>query len=315
MNVKALAPRYRAQLFSQLLTQTPDREGWDKVFQLLHQGQQAARAAQLPEIAEQIAEGRNVVIKGLGDTGKFLDWELSMLAVGLTTANIGNSFQQLRDHYQLQENFATELKSQLRGPVLIVMSALAVMYGWLSIGQHLSVYSAVSSWLLAIIILVAIVTVMFRLARSVSAGTEPLFLQRWLRPTPVIGSVIRSAQLVHFFNNLNQSVAAKLPLAQSLTISAGTIPDRYYRRKCMQVQQSIVGGLKLSAALSASGLLKGVIIGPISIRNAGAGDAMAHLAAAVYRHHLDQLQALIKGMPQLVFVLLPVLGLIQVLML
>ena len=315
MTANERTPAYRARLFSALLEQNYQQEGWDKLFQLLNQGRQAAASAQLPEIARQMEAGQALVMKSLSDTGKFLDWELSILEVGLTAGDIGRSFLRLREHYQLQQQFAAELKRQFTFPLVMAAAALGLMYAWIVAGKHLSVAEAVSYWLLAVAALVATGAGLMQLVCGLFAGPAPEGIRAGVRQLPLLGQIIRSGQLLHFFKNLTQSVDAQLSLTQSLDLAATHIPDRFYQREFMQVHNAVNDGSKLSAAIAGCGLLKGVAIGPMSIRNAGASEAMSHLTEAVYSDYVLRLWELAKWMPQLLFVLLPVVALIQVLLL
>lgn len=314
MNSKELALRHRAQLFNALLEQHGEQGDWDKLFQLLNEGQRAARLAQMPEIARQMGEGRTLVLQGLRDSGKFLEWELSILEVGLATGNITESYRRLRDHYLVQEKFREEIRRQCKWPFAIATAVSAAMYGWLVWDKALPPGAAIATWLAVVVGLVGIEAAVTRLAVRILAGTASR-RARWLHYLPGFGRVRRAGQLLHFFKNLGQSVAAQLPLAESLKLAAQKVPDPVCQREFMAVYDAVARGSRLSAALVAGGLLDGIALPPLSLSDAGPSEAMSHITDAVYSDYIERLWLLARNVPQWLFVFLPVIATVQVAML
>ena len=313
MDAKQLAPAFRARLFTALLEQHGAQEGWDTVFQLLNQGQRAAEAARMPGLVQKMEEGQTMVLQGLKDTGRFLDWELATLEVGLASGTISESYRRLIDHYRLQVSLDNHIKRQLRGPVLLVTLILAAMYGWLAFGGQLPVFTAAMNGLLAVVTLVLAEGVLVRYSRRLLSGVVSLRARRLAPRIPVLSSAYRAGQLLHFFRSLGQSVAAELPLLQSLKMAATNVPDPDCRHEFMAVHDRVSEGEKLSVALLSSGLLKGVRLPPINAGNAGGQEAMSYLVKAVSEYYAEQLERLARWIPQLLFVLLPVIAFSQVL--
>ncbi len=312
MQAHELAPGHRAHLFQVLLERHRQQDQWDTVFQLLQQGQRAAREAQLPEMVKKMEEGQTVVLQGLRESGKFLEWELSLLEVGLATGNIEESYRRLMEHYRLQEHFAADARRQLWAPALITAAVLVAMYGWLVIQQQIGVVTAVLCGLGAGVAMVGVWALSLRLIRRDLSGTGSARVHSGLRKLPILGGVIRAAQIQHYFNNLSQAIRAALPLEQALRMAARKVPDSAYRQEFMAVREAVGEGQRLSAALASCGLLNGVYVAPLSARNAGPKEAIQHLAQAVRQHYLEQLQLLARWLPQLLYVLLPVVAVTQV---
>lgn len=315
MDANQLAPAFRARLFTALLEQHGTQEGWDTVFQLLNQGQRAAAAAQLPELVQKMEDGQAMVLQGLKDTGRFLDWELATLEVGLVTGTIGESYRRLIDHYRLQVSLATHIKQKLVGPVAMVVSILAAMYTWLAMVGLLPVVTAVVNGLLVMVALLSAEWLLVHFSRRLLSGAVSPHA-RWLGlHIPFLSAAYRAGQRLHFFKSVGQAVATELPLLQSLKMAAEKVPDPHCGRDYMAVHDAVNGGNRLSEALLRSGLLDGVRLPSMNTGGAGGQEAMAHLVEAVSEDYAGQLERLSRWIPQLLFVLLPVVAFTQVLVL
>lgn len=315
MQAHERSPQLRAQLFNALLEQHHQQGDWDKVFQLLNQGRRVAESAQMQAVAEKLEEGQDLVLQGLRDSGRFLPWELSILEIGLATGNIAESYRRLRDHYLLQQRFGTEVRQQCTGPFVIVALVLAGMYAWLALDRLLDPLLALGIFvgsLAATALLLSLVA--GAVVRTMAGAARPL-TERCLGLLPMVGRVIRAAQLHHFFRNLVQSVEAQLSLPQALKIAANKTPDRHFRQEFLGVYEAVAQGGKLSSALAGSRLLQGVALAPMSTAGAGANEAMQHITESVYADYVRRLWLLARSVPQLLFVALLLIATAQMLVL
>lgn len=311
MESHEFSPHLRASLFNTLMEQHRQQGDWDKVFQLLNQGQQAARSAQLQEVAEKLEEGQELVMQGLRNSGRFLEWELAILEVGLATGNIAESYRRLRDHYLLQERFSAEVKQQCRWPLVLVLVTLAGMYGWLALDKILAPGVAAAVCLAAMLLTVALLKGASQVIVKALAGAAPVSLSRSLGSIPLVGGVLRAGQLHHFFQNLMQSTEAQLALPQSLQMAAEKTPDPQFHSEFLAVYNQVEKGDKLSAALAQSQLLKGVELAPLTGAKAGASEAMKHITESVYSDYVQRLWLLARSIPQLAFLALLLIAFAQ----
>lgn len=313
MESHELKPELRAQLFDALLQQHHQQGDWDKVFQLLSQGRQVAEAAQLQGVAEKLEQGQDIVMQGLRNSGRFLEWELTILEVGLATASIAESYRRLRDHYVLQQQFSREIRNQCKAPMAMVVVLLGVMYGWLVFQQAMTWPTAAGVFAVSVAVLFLVVAGVARVVEQTMAGAASPGITRLLGHMPWLGGVIRAGQLHHFFKNLTQAVAANLPLGQSLQLAAQKTPIGRYQREFLSVYDAVQQGGKLSTALATSRILTGVALAPIRTANAGADEAMSHITESVYTDYVERLFLLARSFPQLVFLLLLLMAFGQIL--
>lgn len=299
---------HRARLFSALLDMDKQQGGWDKVFQLLNEGQRAAENAQLPELVAQLEQGQTVVLEGLKNTNKFYPWELKILELGLASGSITESYSRLREHYLLQQQFAIDLKKQLVWPLLIVGFALVFFLSW-------AVYSSLISFP-GLVIRVALLTVGCGLlavlfqhsVREYRAGLLPATGYALLQKLPGIRVLLKSAQTFYYFKNLQQCTDNGLPLRQALKIAARKIPNESYVAGYLKVFDAVSDGKKLSAALAGSGILSGITLPPLSPVNATAASAQAHLSEAAYHSYIEHLWFWVQYAPSFCYACLPPLA-------
>lgn len=314
MKYKELSAAHRARLFTALQQLDEQQGGWDKVFQLLNQGQRAAEQAEMSELASQFAGGQVVVLESLKKTGQFLGWELELISLGLAAGNVRAIYQRLREHYQLQLRFQQELKAQMQWPVrsVLVVAAMvfvgAWLYGYLTAFEMLwRLASAYALFYLCAFVGRAILPLY-------SAGRLPQLLVSMVKRFPGVSILARSNQTYHYLQNLNLCIAGGMSLAQSLKQSARRIPDPRQQQLFMEVYRAVERGQKLSEAMASSGILTGVAIGPMDMTGASAADAQLHLTEAVRIAYVEQLLYWAQWLPQLLYASLPLLVVIELLL-
>ncbi len=309
MKKTELSASHRATLFSALLDLDQKQGGWDKVFQLLNEGQRAAQRAQIPELVEQLEQGQTVVLEGLKNTGQFLPWELRILELGLATGNIRTSYERLRDHYFLQQKITDEIKQQIKLPLLLVFIGIAVVIAWLLWAQQLSVVSALIRLAISAAFLYGLAAVSKAIIYRFRLQSETFNrVKRW----PFISEVLELSQSYHYLRNLNQAIDSGLSLSQSLKIAANKIPDPFFSARYLKVYETVEGGTKLSQALGHCGILKGVEIKPLIKKGATAKDAQLHITDAVYEAYLTRLWYWGQNLPQMIYALLPVMAMLSI---
>ncbi|MET0377837.1 MAG: hypothetical protein ABW049_02505 [Spongiibacteraceae bacterium] len=277
-----LNPRYRAVLFRRLEVADSGQPELDRMFQLLGDGQRAARQAHLTELAEQFAGGQTALIDALRGTGHFLDWELAFIRLGLNAGDARASYRYLAAHYARLAAFSRQLRSYSWLPLLVLaITAIglpALGYVERSLALPAALALAGGSLLLAAL-----------------AGLFGCWLlDRWRRGQlgqrvvdslyrlPGVGLVLAQQQSLHYFSGLELGLGAGLPLAQSLQLATAALPYSPRRAVFEQVHRAVAAGARLSEALRQSGALAGV-----QIRGAVPADTSVH-GAALAQHVLTE---------------------------
>lgn len=310
MRSKELSAGHRALLFSSL----SNMENWDKIGQLLFQGEQAAKVGEMPELAEQFEQGRDSILEAMKNSKQFLPWEFELMQLGLAAGNIKEVYERIHQHYLLQQQMFSQLRKELRLPSVILISVLLSIVG-------MSVYNGDINWLSASVQLLVFGLIAWLvllgskwLFVNFSAGQIPEQLSTVIKRLPGINRLLSTLQTYHFFTNLSLCIRSGINLKQSLKLSAKRIPDSYFYPAYAEISQQVADGQKLSVTLSKSGVLKGVNIGPIKPGKDNAIDAQQHIASAVYAYYVEQLTFWVRMLPQLLYALLPLLALLHFLL-
>ena len=307
MKYQHLTAAYRARLFASLQQLDEKQAGWDKVYQLLNEGQRAAEQAQINELAERFADGQQAVLESLKQTGQFLRWELELISLGLAVGNVSEIYRRLHEHYLLQLRFQRELRSHLKWPVLTMLVASAMVFSGAWFYNYLSLTEALLRLLAVYGCFFLLAKVLRAIPGFYNAGNLPVLLVTTVERFPGVSILAKCSQTYHYLQNLNVCLEGGMNLAQSLKQSARRIPDPRWQQTFMDVYRSVEAGQKLSVALAGSGVLTGVAIGPMDLAGAGPADAQSHLIKSVRLAYAEQLSYWARWLPQLLYASLPLL--------
>lgn len=245
----------RYVLFQSLydVSQSEDHN-WDQVVALLSRGEQTAQRAKLDSLAQQFADGQQVVLDELREGGLFREWELQFMRLGLAVGNLGRVYLRLAEHYRLQVECSRRLRRGLWLSAIVGM-ALAALLPVVSRGAS---GAAGEFWLAAVgfglapLLAVAVLLPLIRQRPN---------LRRWfssrLFGLPGVGAAMRQYQNYHYINHLADCVAAGFSLKQALTQAARRMPDSPVKGRYFNVSKAVEGGKPLSAALMNEGVLEG----------------------------------------------------------
>lgn len=310
MELKDLSASHREVLFKTLSEQQTGDSDWDQVFALMRRGQQVAERAELDELAERFASGQELVIDELKKGGRFFDWELQFMQLGMATGGLSHVYDRIAAHYRLLDAFLSELRRQLWLPLLVMVLVMAgIPLLGLGLGEF-TLYEALANVLLALvpgIILICVVPLALTAYRS---GWVPLRVRAWVFRLPGIGPVLSRYQTFHFLSHLNLCIAAGFTLPRALQQSSRRMPATPMQKRFAAVHRAVQAGDKLSVALQHSKILEGVTVPPME-PGATAQDAQIALTRAVYEDCVAQAAFWARALPWLLLALLPYVALVN----
>lgn len=310
MELKDLSASHREVLFKSLSEQQTGDSDWDQVFALMRRGQQVAERAELDDLAEQFASGRELVIDELKKGGQFFDWELQFMQLGMATGGLSFVYDRIAAHYRLLDAFLGELRQHLWLPLLTMLAVIAgiPLLGF-ALGKF-TLYEAAGNFLLALVpgvILVCAVPLGLTAYRS---GWVPARVRALTFRIPGIGAMLSRYQTFHFLSHLNLCIAAGFTLSQALKQSARRMPPTPMQQRFAAVHRAVQGGEKLSTALQHSRIIDGLSLPPLA-PGATAQDAQIALTRAVYEDCVAQAAFWSRTMPWLLLTLLPYVALVN----
>jgi len=236
-----------------------------------------------------------------------------VIEVGLISGNINAAFTRLREHYLLQQQFQNELKRQLKWPIVFIIGALTAVLVWGFADRDIGILGVSIRLLLSVGGMAALGAVIFYLGRGYRAGILPNWLAGCVRKVPGADSLILSGQVYHYLKNLKQCTDSNMSLLQALDTAARKVPDASYIPTFIAVHDEVKSGQKLSAALAHCGVLEGLVIEPPKSGSATAIDAQQLICDAAFEKYIEQLWSFARWLPQLLYVILPLVALTNLL--
>ncbi|MFT5576086.1 MAG: type II secretory pathway component PulF [Bermanella sp.] len=310
MELKDLSAGHREVLFKTLSEQQSGDSDWDQVFALMRRGQQAAERVDLEELADQFASGQELVIDELKKGGKFFDWELQFMQLGMATGGLSFVYERIADHYRLLEAFLGELRQHLWRPlVTVLLLIVGIPSLGLGLGQF-TLYEALGNLLLALVPGVVLVCAIPLSLAAYRSGWVPLTVRELLFRLPGIGTMLSRYQTFHFLSHLNLCIAAGFRLPQALKQSSRRMPATPMQPRFAAVHRSVQAGAKLSTALQQSKMLEGLRL-PAIEPGATTEDAQIALTRAVYEDCVAQAAFWSRALPWLLLAMLPYAALVN----
>lgn len=154
--------------------------------------------------------------------------------------------------------------------VVIKLSALVQRYGWI----------------VAIVLIGIIIILWWLLLHSIRAVNV---IDRWLIKMPIYGAILTKAIIARFARTLAITVAAGLPLADSLMIVSGVMGNQVYTRAVLRIREELIKGQNLQQSLRATQLFPSMVVQMIAIgEESGTLDVMLNKVAIMFEQDLDR---------------------------
>jgi type IV pilus assembly protein PilC len=143
------------------------------------------------------------------------------------------------------------------------------------------------TWVLAIIIAIALVVTAFNQARHRSKAFSD-GLDRVLLKSPLIGNIIYQSVMARFSRTLSTTFAAGVPLVESLESVAGAAGNDVYYRAINKIRDDVTSGSSLNGSIKATDLFPNLLIQMVAIgEESGALDEMLSKVADHYEAEVD----------------------------
>ena len=280
---------------------------WEQLIGLLSKGELAAQRAQLDALANQFADGQQLLFDELRDGGLFREWELRFMRLGLAVGKLGNVYLRLAEHYRLQTEFQQRLRRAARLPLILVVGFALLVPLVLFLTGFLPAVAALTSAVLGMLPLLLGAVVLAAINRW-NAGREKAL--NMLYALPGIGGALERYQHYHYINHLGECLAAGFSLPQALKQSARRMPESPIKPRYDKLSRAVDGGESFSSPLLKSGILAGVAL---SVPESGLEPRQvpASLSLALHRACEDQLQFWASILPYILLGLIPYLVLLN----
>jgi type IV pilus assembly protein PilC len=234
-------------------------------------------------IAESIRKGLPLH-EALSKTGCFSQSDIMQIKAGEESGNVPYSLSRLVVQYTRDIDFANKIKAALTYPVIIMVVMFIVLWVLMtmvvptlaqtlvSMGGELPIITKVviaSSDFMKIstpYIILCVIGVVFaykKLMENESFGEKADKLKLKI---PLIGVVLTKIEMSRFCRNLSAIQKSGIALVPSLTVTASSIKNRYFKNALIKATQLVeISGINLSSALSKTGKFPVIMVQLIEV--------------------------------------------------
>lgn len=265
----------------------------------------------LLEIIDDLEEGQELSTAFARQTGAFPRIFINILRVGESTGRLEESFLQLSEYLELDQENTRQVKSALRYPTIVIIAIIIAM-GVINVfvipafsgvfaklGTDLPLLTQIlitcSNFTLAWwpYMLAALMGAYFgvKLWGQSSEGAEQLDLLK--TRIPLFGSIVTKSMLCRFSRSLSLSLSAGVPLLSSLSVVAGSLDNTYMEKRVLAMREKIEQGESLTRTAAASGLFTPLVLQMVSIgEETGSLD---HMLDQVAQHYESEVKYELKN--------------------
>ncbi len=260
----------------------------------------------LYDVVEQLERGRQLSSAMASHPKVFSRLVVSIVHVGENTGQLEESFLQLSEYLQNEQDTRKQVKTALRYPSFILITLVIAMFilNIFVIPTFANMFSRfnvelplatriiigtsdffVNWWPALIIGMVATVVLAVRYVRTPSGEL------RWDRMKiriPIVGNIVFRSLLSRFSRSFAVMLRAGVPLTQGLSLVAEAVDNRWMGNKINDMRRNIERGESLTRVARGSELFTPLVLQMIAVgEETGRVDEMLHEVADYYEREVD----------------------------
>lgn len=262
--------------------------------------------AALVDILSSLESGRSIAQSLEAHPEIFSRLFISLVEIGEASGTLAVSFQRLYEYLAMDRDVRDRVKDAVRYPI-IVLIAVAIALGIItvfvipnfepifrSLGDDIpmptKIIMGVSNFVIEywLFMLAAIGVAAMTLSSWIKTERGRLAWDHFKLTLPVTGIIVRNAALSRITRSLAVSLAAGLPINQTLRTVSDSIGNNWLGRKLAALSAGIERGDSLSSTARSSGLFTPLILQMVALgEETGALPELMDEASDFYRREVD----------------------------
>ena len=262
--------------------------------------------AALVDILSSLESGRGLSQSMAAHPKIFTPLFINLIEIGEASGTLEVSFQRLYEYLSMDREVRDKVKAAVRYPI-VVMAAVAVALGIITVfvipnfapifrqlGDNIPlptmIIMGVSNFVISYwgVMLAGLVIGVSFLSYWKKTDSGRLKWDRLMLQMPVTGVIVRNAAMSRITRSLSVSIAAGLPINQTLKTVSGSIGNEWLGRKLTTLSAGIERGESLSATARTSGLFTPLVLQMIALgEETGALPELMDEASEFYRREVD----------------------------
>ncbi|WP_199610751.1 type II secretion system F family protein [Flocculibacter collagenilyticus] len=262
--------------------------------------------AALNDVVEQLERGRTLSSAMNRHPRVFTRLMVSLVHVGENTGKLDDSFLQLSEYFEREQETRKRIKTAMRYPTLVIIFLIAAMFilNTLVIPQFADMFSKLGAdlpWSTRLLIttsdffvnyghilFVAIVLSFIGFRQYISSEVGQPKWDKYKLNFPIIGSVIERSLLGRYCRSFSMILRAGVPLTTGLSLVAEAVDNKYMEAKIIEMRRNIERGDSMLRASNNSQLFSRMVLQMIAVgEETGRVDELLEEAAEFYEREVD----------------------------
>jgi MSHA biogenesis protein MshG len=260
----------------------------------------------LEDIVEQLEQGRPLSAAFNMHRKVFSDLVISIVNVGENTGRLDESFLQLAEYFEREQQTRQQIKSAVRYPMFVIIFIVAALFilNIYVIPQFANMFSkfgvelpaltkgllATSSFFVAYwhFLLIFIGSGIVAWIKYTNTDKGRLFWDKKKLNIPIIGSILERSTLARYSRSFSLMMRSGVPITTALSLVAGAVDNFYMAQKILEMRRNVERGESLLRSSTSSGLFTPLVLQMVAVgEETGNIDELLHNVAEYYEREVD----------------------------
>lgn len=260
----------------------------------------------LLDVAGQLEKGRTLSSAMNAHPAIFGRMMVSLIHVGENTGKLDETFLQLTEYFEMEQETRKRIKQATRYPMFVVMFVAAAVFilNIFVIPTFATMFEKFGTdlpWATQVLIsmseffvnywwavIVGAVGAVYMFSQSIKTERGKLVWDRFKLNAPLVGSIIKRSVLGRYARSFSMMLKAGVPLTTALTLVADAVDNAFMSDRILSMRQGIERGESLLRTSSKSGLFTSLVMQMVAVgEETGRVDELLLEVAEYYEREVD----------------------------